>query len=79
MIRTMLRSKIDQARVSQADPHYVGSATVGRDLMEAADLLAGEQVAIVDISNGVRLQTSVIPDARGSGVVGHGRAPSALR
>jgi aspartate 1-decarboxylase len=48
----------------------VGSVTVDLDLMEAADLLAGEQVAIVDVTNGARLETYVIPGARGTGVIG---------
>jgi aspartate 1-decarboxylase len=68
--RTMLKSKIHRATVSQADLHYVGSVTVDEDLMEAADLLAGEQVAIVDVTNGARLETYVIPGARGTGVIG---------
>ena len=66
----MLKSKIHRATVTQADLHYVGSVTVDRDLMDAADLLEGEQVAIVDVTNGARLETYVIPGARGSGVVG---------
>jgi aspartate 1-decarboxylase len=70
MIRTMLKSKIHRATVTQADLHYVGSVTVDQDLMDAADLLAGEQVAIVDITNGARLETYVIPGERGSGVIG---------
>ena len=70
MYRTMMKSKIHRATVTQADLHYVGSVTVDRDLMEAADLLEGEQVAIVDITNGARLETYVIPGERGSGVIG---------
>jgi aspartate 1-decarboxylase len=70
MLRTMLKSKIHRATVTQADLHYVGSVTVDLDLMEAADLLAGEQVAIVDVTNGARLETYVIPGERGSGVIG---------
>jgi aspartate 1-decarboxylase len=70
MIRTMLKSKINRAVVTQADLHYVGSVTVDQDLMDAADLLSGEQVAIVDITNGARLETYVIPGERGSGVIG---------
>jgi aspartate 1-decarboxylase len=68
--RTMLKSKIHRVTVTQADLHYVGSVTVDRDLMDAADLLEGEQVAIVDITNGARLETYVIPGERGSGVLG---------
>jgi aspartate 1-decarboxylase len=70
MFRTMLKSKIHRATVTESDLHYVGSVTVDEDLMEAADLLAGERVAIVDITNGARLETYVIPGVRGSGVVG---------
>jgi len=70
VLRTMLKSKIHRATVTQADLHYVGSVTIDMDLMEAADLLEGEQVAIVDITNGARLETYVIPGERGSGVLG---------
>ncbi len=52
MLRTMLKSKIHRATVTQADLHYVGSVTIDADLMDAADLLEGEQVTIVDIDNG---------------------------
>ena len=68
--RTMLKSKIHRATVTQADLHYVGSVTVDEDLMDAADLLSGEQVAIVDITNGARLETYVIAGDRGTGVIG---------
>jgi aspartate 1-decarboxylase len=70
MFRTMLKSKIHRATVTHADLHYVGSVTVDPVLMEAADLLAGEQVAIVDVTNGARLETYVIEGERGSGVLG---------
>src|SRR5690606_33563665 len=66
MLRTMLKSKIHRATVTQADLHYIGSVTVDTTLMEAADLLPGEQVAIVDITNGARLETYVIPGEPGS-------------
>ena len=56
--------------MTQADLHYVGSVTVDEDLMEAADLLAGEQVSIVDVTNGSRLETYVIAGERGTGVLG---------
>src|SRR5215831_1584742 len=68
--RTMLKSKIHRATVTQADLNYVGSVTIDEDLMEAADLLPGEQVAIVDVTNGARLETYVIPGSRGTGVIG---------
>ncbi|TFV60035.1 aspartate 1-decarboxylase [Mycobacterium sp. PS03-16] len=70
MQRTMLKSKIHRATVTQADLHYVGSVTIDADLMDAADLLDGEQVTIVDIDNGNRLVTYAITGARGSGVIG---------
>jgi aspartate 1-decarboxylase len=70
MMRTMLKSKIHRATVTQADLHYVGSVTIDEDLLDAADLIAGEQVAIVDVTNGARLETYVIPGERGSGVIG---------
>ncbi|MGW4181761.1 aspartate 1-decarboxylase [Streptomyces albidoflavus] len=70
MLRTMFKSKIHRATVTHADLHYVGSVTVDRDLMDAADLLPGELVHIVDITNGARLETYVIEGERGSGVIG---------
>ncbi|MFE4498378.1 aspartate 1-decarboxylase [Rhodococcus sp. NPDC056743] len=66
----MLSGKIHRATVTQADLHYVGSVTIDQDLMEAADLLEGEQVHIVDIDNGARLETYAITGERGSGVIG---------
>src|SRR3954449_8381797 len=76
MFRTMFKSKIHRATVTQADLHYVGSITIDEDLMEAADLLPGEQVQVVDIDNGARLETYVIAGPRGSGVIGiNGGAP----
>lgn len=70
MLRTMLKSKIHRATVTEADLDYVGSVTIDEDLMEAADLLPGEQVAIVDVTNGARLETYVISGERGTGVIG---------
>ena len=70
MYRTMLKSKIHRATVTQADLHYVGSITIDAALMDAADLLPGEQVAVVDVTNGARLETYVIEGERGSGVIG---------
>jgi aspartate 1-decarboxylase len=78
MFRIMLKSKIHRATVTQADLHYVGSVTIDEDLMEAADLLPGEQVAIVDVDNGARLETYVIPGPRGSGVIGINGAAARL-
>ena len=70
MMRIMMKSKIHRATVTQADLHYVGSIAIDRDLMDAADLLEGERVAIADINNGARLETYVIPAPRGSGIIG---------
>ncbi len=70
MLRTMMTSKIHRATVTQADLHYVGSVTVDADLLDAADLLPGEQVHIVDVTNGARLVTYTIAGERGSGVIG---------
>lgn len=78
MHRTMLKSKIHRAVVTQANLHYVGSVTIAADLMEAADLLPGEQVDVVDIHNGARLTTYVIAGPRGSGVIGINGAAARL-
>jgi aspartate 1-decarboxylase len=70
MQRTLLGGKIHRATVTQADLHYVGSITIDRSLMEAADLLEGEQVQVVDVDNGARLVTYAIEGPAGSGVIG---------
>ncbi len=70
MLRTMLKSKIHRATVTRADPHHAGSVTVDPVLLDAADLLAGEQVTIVGVTSGARLEASVVAGERGSGVVG---------
>ncbi|MCU6479635.1 aspartate 1-decarboxylase [Arthrobacter sp. A2-55] len=70
MNRTMFKSKIHRATVTHADLHYVGSVTVDADLLDAADILPGELVSIVDITNGARLETYTIAGERGSGVIG---------
>src|SRR3546814_7145757 len=67
MRRRMMKSKIHRATVTDANLHYVGSITVDRDLMDQADLMEYEQVAVVDVDNGARLETYVIAGARGSG------------
>jgi len=69
-MRVMMKSKIHRATVTQADLHYVGSISIDQDLIEASDLLEGEKVAIVDVTNGARLETYVIPAPRGSGMIG---------
>jgi len=68
-MRVMLKSKIHRATVTQAELDYVGSIAIDTALMEAADLLEGEQVTIADITNGARLETYVIPAPRGSGTI----------
>jgi aspartate 1-decarboxylase len=78
MYRTMMKSKIHRATVTQADLHYVGSLTISADLMEAADLLPGEKVDIVDIDNGARLSTYVIEGPRYSGTIGINGAAARL-
>ncbi|MDM7830443.1 aspartate 1-decarboxylase [Cellulomonas edaphi] len=67
--RTMMTGKIHRATVTQADLHYVGSVTVDADLLAAADLLPGQQVDIVDVTNGARLTTYAIAGEAGSGQV----------
>ena len=67
MQRTMLKSKIHRATVTDADLHYVGSITVDPDLLEAADILEHEQVAVVNVDNGARFETYTIAGERGSG------------
>jgi aspartate 1-decarboxylase len=78
MLRTMMTSKIHRATVTQADLHYVGSVTVDADLLDAANLLPGELVHIVDIDNGARIQTYTIAGERGSGVIGINGAAARL-
>ncbi|GIH71855.1 aspartate 1-decarboxylase [Sphaerimonospora thailandensis] len=78
MFRTLMKSKIHRATVTQADLHYVGSVTISADLMAAADLVAGEKVDIVDIDNGNRLSTYVIEGPAGSGVIGINGAAARL-
>jgi aspartate 1-decarboxylase len=78
MLRNMLKSKIHRATVTQADLNYVGSVTIDADLLDAADLLPGEQVAVVDVTNGARLETYVIEGVRGSGVIGINGAAARL-
>ncbi|CAG5087081.1 Aspartate 1-decarboxylase [Thermobacillus xylanilyticus] len=69
MMRNMMKSKIHRATVTEANLNYVGSITIDEDLMEAADLWENEKVQVVNINNGARLETYVIPGPRGSGVI----------
>ncbi|MGZ4182250.1 MAG: aspartate 1-decarboxylase [Solirubrobacteraceae bacterium] len=67
MHRTMLKSKIHRASVTDCDLHYVGSITIDEDLLDAADIREFEQVAVVDVDNGARFETYTIAGPRGSG------------
>lgn len=67
--RTMMTAKIHRATVTEADLHYVGSVTVDSELLDAAGLLAGERVDIVDVTNGARLSTYTIAGAAGAGQI----------
>jgi aspartate 1-decarboxylase len=69
MLIEVFKSKIHRVRVTQADLNYVGSITIDEDLMDAANLLEGEKVQIVNNNNGARLETYVIRGERGSGVI----------
>ena len=69
MQRTLLKSKIHRATVTDCDLHYVGSITIDPLLLDAADILACEQVAVVDVDNGARFETYTIAGSRGSGEI----------
>lgn len=69
MYRTMMKSKLHRATVTEANLNYVGSITIDENLMDAADLLENEKVQIVNNNNGARLETYVIKGKRGSGVI----------
>ena len=69
MFRTMMKSKLHRATVTEANLNYVGSITIDEDLMDAADLFENEKVQIVNNNNGARFETYVITGARGSGVI----------
>jgi aspartate 1-decarboxylase len=69
MLRTMLKSKIHRATVTDCDLHYVGSITVDPELLQAADILEHEQVHVVDVDNGARFETYTIAGEPGSGEI----------
>ena len=69
MLRTMLKSKIHRATVTEANVEYEGSVTIDADLMRAANILPYEQVQIYDCTNASRLTTYAIPGERGSGIL----------
>ncbi len=65
----IVRSKIHRVKITTADLNYIGSITIDEDLLDAANMLSGEKVQIVDIQNGERFETYTIPGARGSGEI----------
>lgn len=65
----VLKSKIHRVKITGADLHYIGSITIDEDLMDAANMIEGEKVAIVNINNGERLETYVIKGERGKGEI----------
>lgn len=69
MIRTMMKSKIHRARVTEANLNYVGSVTIDQDILDEVDILPNEKVQIVNNNNGARFETYAIPGERGSGVI----------
>ena len=69
MMIEVLKSKIHCARVTEANLNYMGSITIDEDLMDAANLIAGDKVAIVDNNNGERFETYIIKGERGSGCI----------
>ncbi len=69
LMRPMMIGKIHRATITQADLHYVGSITIDADLLDAADLPVGQKVDVVNVTNGSRLSTYVIPGERGKGEI----------
>jgi len=69
MFRTIMKSKIHRAVVTEANLKYVGSITIDEELLEIADILPNEKVQVVNNNNGARLETYVIPGERGSGTI----------
>ena len=65
----VLKSKIHRAKITEAELHYVGSIAIDEDLMDAANMIAGEKVQVVNVNNGERLETYIIKGARGSGTI----------
>jgi aspartate 1-decarboxylase len=69
MLRRLMKSKIHRATITSADLHYEGSLTIDEDLMDAADLVSWEEIQVVNVNNGSRFTTYVIPGPRGSGTL----------
>lgn len=65
----VLKSKIHRATVTEADLNYVGSITIDEDLLDAANMIEGEKVLVVNVNNGERLETYIIKGKRGSGTI----------
>ncbi|MCH1485035.1 MAG: aspartate 1-decarboxylase [Flavobacteriaceae bacterium] len=65
----ILKSKIHRVKVTGADLNYIGSITIDKELMDAANIIQGEKIQIVNNNNGERLETYVIPGSRGSGEI----------
>ena len=71
----VLKSKLHRVKVTDANLNYIGSITIDEDLLDAANMIAGEKVQIVDNNNGERFETYIIAGERGSGLSGHWKAP----
>lgn len=69
MLIEVLKSKIHRVRVTEANLHYIGSITLDDALIEAAELVEGQKVQVLNVDNGARLETYVIKGTRGSGMV----------
>ncbi|MFA7615346.1 MAG: aspartate 1-decarboxylase [Moheibacter sp.] len=69
MMIEIVRSKIHRVKVTAADLNYIGSITIDQDLLDAANMISGEKVQVVNIQNGERFETYTIPGARGSGEI----------
>ena len=69
MFRRLMKSKIHRATITSADLHYEGSLTMDQDLLDAGDLVEFEEIQVVNVNNGARFSTYVIPGPRGSGVI----------
>ena len=69
MVIEVLKSKIHRVTVTQANVDYVGSITIDKELLEAANIIVGEKVQVVNVTNGERLETYAIPGEAGSGVI----------
>lgn len=69
MFIEVLKSKIHRAKITQAELHYVGSIAIDEDLLDAANMIEGERVTVVNVNNGERLETYIIKGLRGSGTI----------